>query len=263
MPTLDIAGWKVSYLDSGVGLPLIFIPGLTEYKESFDYQLRGLSDRYRVISYDVRPGGGSDYTIASLADDLTRFMDSLRISSAVIAGHCFGGLIAQEFARTHPERAAALVLISSFAKAPTHSNSKLLRMMSSGHQNDPEGWWAKLLISLGMIKKRPISHDEYLAWVSMQAAKTPADSVKERLRVVRHFDSRKWLEQLWMPTLLLVGEYEQPAFLSSAQMIQRGAPESIVEVIEESGHYPHIERHDQVNLYMDEFLHRRLMSLIE
>ncbi|MCC6485683.1 MAG: alpha/beta hydrolase [Armatimonadetes bacterium] len=262
MPTLDIAGWKASYQETGVGLPMVFIPGITEYKESFEFQFRGLSDRYRVISYDVRTTSGSE-TIEDLAEDLAKLLDSLRLASAVIAGHSFGGLIAQQFAYLHPERTTALVLLSTFAKAPDPSQAKLLRYMSSGHQNDPEGAMARLARFVGLGPKPVFDPDSFLDWVAMQTAKTPLSCVHSRIKMIRDFDSRPWLEQLWMPLLALVGQHDRPPFLSATQMIQRATPDSCLEVVEDTGHFPHIQRHDLVNLYIDDFLKTRLLSLVD
>lgn len=264
MPTLDLDGWKVSYQESGVGLPLICIPGIEEYKESFLYQLRGLSDHYRVISYDLREAADGQADNADvLAEDLKKFMDSLRLSAAVVIGHCFGGLVAQRFASIYPQRTAALVLLSTFAKAPTTHPATLLRAMSSGHLNDPDSPWQRFLQKLGMYHPPEPEVDDHLLWVSRQAAKTSRETLQQRLKLVRAFDSRPYMEQIWMPTLLMVGDRDRTPFLSSAQFMEGALPEPYLEVIEGAGHFPHIERHDLVNQYLDEFLAARLTALLD
>lgn len=261
MPTLELTGSKAAYEEAGVGLPLILIPGITEYKESFLYQFRGMSDKYRVISYDVRASGSQD--IAAHSEDLAKLLDGLRLPSAVIAGHCFGGLIAQQFAQAHPDRTTALILISTFAKAPDNNQGKLLRYMSSAHIGEEEGTVAAVKRAIGMAKLPQYDPEDHLGWVAKQAAKTSQRTINERIRAIRAFDSRPWLEQIWAPLLLLVGQHDRPPFLSAAQMIQRGTPDSVVEVIEGAAHFPHIERHDLVNSYIDDFIGSRLMSLVD
>lgn len=165
MPTLELAGWKATFQETGVGLPLVFIPGLTEYKESFLFQFSGLRDKYRVISYDVRAGDNPD--VLALAEDLGKLLDGLRLPSAVIAGHSFGGLIAQQFAQLHPDRTTALVLMSTFAKAPDTKQGKLLRYMSSAHIGEEEGVVAGLKRMLGLAQT-VVSNDEddHFGWVA-------------------------------------------------------------------------------------------------
>ena len=264
MPTLDLAGWKVSYLDEGRGLPIICLPGITEHKESFPYQLRGLSDRYRVISYDMRPANaGKDGRLKDHAEDLGRIMDALRLPSAVLLGHSFGGLVAQQFAMEHRERITAMVLISSFAKAPEHWGSALVHYMSSGHIHDPDTALGRLQMALGLKKPVPPDPESHLDWVSLQAAKTTPDTVQGRLRAMLSFDSRQALKGLWIPVLILTGQHEKAAFLSAAQFMEHTIPDSVLEVVEDTGHFPHIERFDLTNLYIDEFLGRQLTSLVD
>jgi hypothetical protein len=62
----------MDYIEEGTGMPIVFIPGLAEFKEAFAYQTRGLHEHYRVISYDVRRGlkRVTDYTLDLLVNDL-------------------------------------------------------------------------------------------------------------------------------------------------------------------------------------------------
>ncbi len=79
---------------------------------------RRLNERYRVILMD-RPGQGhsrkqyrsqSDPRIQ--ADMVADIMDRLGLRDAVVVGHSWGGAVAAAFGVQHPDRAAALVLIS-------------------------------------------------------------------------------------------------------------------------------------------------------
>ena len=154
--------------------------------------------------------------------------------------------------------------MSTFAKAPDTKQGKLLRYMSSAHIGEEEGVVAGLKRMLGLAQT-VVSNDEddHFGWVAKQAAKTTSATVGERIRAIRQFDSRPWLEQVWVPLLVLVGQNDRPPFLSAAQMIQRGTPDSIVEVIEDAAHFPHIERHDLVTSYIDDFIGSRLMSMVD
>lgn len=79
---------------------------------------RRLNIRYRVVLMD-RPGQGhsqknyrrqSDPRIQ--ADMIAEIMDRLDLAKAVIVGHSWGGAVAAALAIQHPDKAAALVLIS-------------------------------------------------------------------------------------------------------------------------------------------------------
>jgi pimeloyl-ACP methyl ester carboxylesterase len=71
---------------------------------------------HRVVMYDARGHGRSDpaeaYGYAELADDLLAVLDDRGIDRAVLAGASMGAHTIVRFALDHPERAAALVLIT-------------------------------------------------------------------------------------------------------------------------------------------------------
>jgi pimeloyl-ACP methyl ester carboxylesterase len=71
---------------------------------------------HRVIAYDARGHGksapGNGYGYDALADDLRTVLDDRGIDRAVLAGASMGAHTLVRFALEHPERAAALVIIT-------------------------------------------------------------------------------------------------------------------------------------------------------
>ena len=106
--------------ESGKGQPIALLHGLTATRR---YVVMGsrLLERtgHRVISYDARGHGRSHqapqrdaYTYAQLSDDLGCVLDRLDIERATIAGASMGAHTAIRFALQHPDRVAALALIT-------------------------------------------------------------------------------------------------------------------------------------------------------
>jgi pimeloyl-ACP methyl ester carboxylesterase len=88
-------GVELSYVDQGAGQPIVFIPGWTFSKNVFEKQIRPLSKKYRVITYDPRSQGassqspdGNDYL--SHADDLVKLLDTLEVKNPVLVGWAAG-----------------------------------------------------------------------------------------------------------------------------------------------------------------------------
>jgi pimeloyl-ACP methyl ester carboxylesterase len=70
---------------------------------------------HRVLAYDARGHGASSpggYEYADLARDLATVMDAAGFDGAVLAGASMGAHTIVRFALDHPDRAAALVLIT-------------------------------------------------------------------------------------------------------------------------------------------------------
>jgi len=117
MPYTETNGADTFYLDEGEGQPIVFIPGMMEHHRIWDYQSEALSERYRVIRYDVRgrgftgPTDAEEYTFELYANDLHGLLTELGVADPVVCGHSFGGHIAFSFANRY--QTAGIVAISS------------------------------------------------------------------------------------------------------------------------------------------------------
>ena len=121
MPLQEINGQWIYYEDTGGNLPpIVLAHGLLMDHEMFAPQLKALSTEYRMITWDARCHGETEttddpFTYWDLAEDLSGLLDHLGIARAVIGGMSQGGFVALRFALKHPERVAALILLSTQA----------------------------------------------------------------------------------------------------------------------------------------------------
>jgi pimeloyl-ACP methyl ester carboxylesterase len=120
MPFFDSAGVRIHYHDAGSGEPVLLVHGFAstaEHNWGGTGWIAALSEKYRVIVPDVRGHGRSDkphapdaYGYASMGADLTRLMDHLGMSRAILMGYSMGASIAIELMLSHPDRFRAIVL---------------------------------------------------------------------------------------------------------------------------------------------------------
>jgi pimeloyl-ACP methyl ester carboxylesterase len=105
---------------AGDGAPIVLAHGLTATRRNVVQGSRHLLGRgCRLIGYDARGHGESSpapdrdaYAYPDLAGDLEAVLDAHGIERATIAGSSMGAATATRFALDHPERVAALVLIT-------------------------------------------------------------------------------------------------------------------------------------------------------
>lgn len=97
----------------------------------FDPQLDALAPYCRALTWDVRGHGqsrpmGDAFTLDLVVDDLVAILDQVGAREVIIGGQSMGGLVAQVFARRHPERTRAMVLIDTAnIHAPLNAVEKL------------------------------------------------------------------------------------------------------------------------------------------
>lgn len=270
MPRAQIGTFTLDYCEAGIGVPVIFIPGITEFKEEFTYQFRGLEDSYRLISYDVRRGlkRSADYTLGLLVEDLRKLLDALNLTNAVICGHSFGALIALQFAATYPDLTDALILVSAFTSHPSVPQERLLGWISStGHPfHKSLGTSFKLQMTrlLGRKTSGAVAMQDEIAAVrtiAREAAKTSKTTISQRMRIIQKALLRPVLPRIQAPTLVIAGAKDKACFLASAQELYEHIPKASLEVIEGAAHFCFVTRHDQFNTAVDDFLSERLAEI--
>jgi pimeloyl-ACP methyl ester carboxylesterase len=104
----------------GGGVPIVLLHGLTATRRYVVMGSTALQRAgHRVISYDARGHGRStpasdpgDYGYERLAQDLAAVLEDRGIERALLAGASMGAHTAVRFALSHPERVAALAIIT-------------------------------------------------------------------------------------------------------------------------------------------------------
>jgi pimeloyl-ACP methyl ester carboxylesterase len=112
---------------------LLFVHGLSSSASAWVRYEEAFSDRYNVVTFDLRghglsrkPRGIASYTIATMADDLLALLNVLRLEQVNLIGHSFGALVALEFIARQQKRVARAVLLSPDYKIGRRLSEKLL-----------------------------------------------------------------------------------------------------------------------------------------
>lgn len=95
---------------------IVLLHGLRGYSGTWRKLAEALGDRWRLIAFDARGRGESDwdpgrnyYTDAYLSD-LEAVVDALGLERFVLLGHSMGGTTSYVYAASHPQRLSALVV---------------------------------------------------------------------------------------------------------------------------------------------------------
>lgn len=121
MPHANVNGQKIYFQDTGGdGSPVILAHGFLMDHEMFAAQVEALRADYRVITWDERGFGltefdGKPFTYWDSAADCLGLLDHLGIDRAVVGGMSQGGFLSLRVALTAPERVRALILLDTQA----------------------------------------------------------------------------------------------------------------------------------------------------
>lgn len=230
MPYVSAKGQRLFYTESGKGLPLVLIHGLGSTHEMWWPQMETFARRYRVIAYDCRGHGASSfvrpgYRLEDLGADLAILLDHLEIPAAALCGISFGGIVAQQFTVSHPERCRALVVCDSFSEV--HALGSLgawlqvpmLRIL-------PRPVFARLAATAYPRKRWKLAREEIL-----KAGLTVRRQEVARLRALLnkvHLTPELW--RIVCPTLILAGD-RWATMVRYAEIMHQAIPQSELEII--------------------------------
>lgn len=131
-----VNGIKVYYEVYGEGTPLVLLHGaFYTIDMNWGQLIPELSKTRKVIAIEMQGHGHTPFSdrelsITTLASDVERVMDYLKIDSADVAGFSMGGSVAYQFAVQSPKRLRKLVIISS-----TYKTNGWLPIVNSGFEN--------------------------------------------------------------------------------------------------------------------------------
>lgn len=238
-----VNGIVLHYRLEGAGPTVVFINSLGSDLRIWDAQAEGLAPDFQVLRYDKRGHGLSEappprYTLADHTQDLKALLDCLGLERASLVGVSVGGMIALDFARTHPERTRALVLMDTGARIGSVEswNERIKAIRETSLAEVARGVVARWFTPQ-FFKERPAEAQGYYQML----ARTPVEGYIGTCAALRDADLRGQLSGVKAPALVLCGAHDPstPPALSEALAQELKAP---LRLIEGAAHLPCIEQ---------------------
>jgi len=248
MPRIDRDGVAIHYEVEGDGPALLLTHGYCASGRMWTRQRAALSDRYRVVTWDLRGHGASDspeqedaYSEALTLGDMSALLDATSDGPAVIAGHSLGGFLSLAFCLSHPERVRALGLFSTGpgyrkddarAQWNTYAEKQALRYETRGLDAVPPG---------------PMTAD-----AGHRSARGLALAARGILaqRDARVIDG---LTSITAPTLLLIGG-EDTRYFGGTDYMAAKIPNVVNERVPGAGHALNLDAPDAFDSMLGTFL---------
>jgi pimeloyl-ACP methyl ester carboxylesterase len=250
---------------------------------AWKYLRPALVGERRVIHWHYRghgesplPPPGVPPSIPQFADDLAALLDSLRLRSAVIVGHSMGVQLALEFHRRHPARARALVLVSGSPGHPldTFHDTTLLRRALPSLRRGAERF-PRAAAALARIGVRSGLAMEIAMSTEVNASLLRRADLQPYFEHVQRMDPRFFLRSMQaaaehgaedhlsdvdVPTLIVAGDRDRftPTWLSRRMALE--IPSAELFLVQGGSHTALLERPEEVNRAVLDFLHRRAGS---
>jgi 3-oxoadipate enol-lactonase len=257
VPFAEVNSQRIRFDDSGgQGSPVVLSHGFLMDREMFAPQIDALSADFRVIAWDERGFGetefdGQPFTYWDSARDCLGLLDHLGIEQAVLGGMSQGGFLSMRAALLAPERVRALVLIDT--QSGTEDSERLpayKQMQQTWLEVGPVDELAQTIA--GLIIGDPVISEAWIAkWRELprESMRAPGDCLLDR------DDITDRLGEISCPAIVFHGTADQSIEMAKADELCRGLSGCVgVERIEGAAHASNLTHPDQVNGPLLDFL---------
>jgi pimeloyl-ACP methyl ester carboxylesterase len=251
-------GLEIGYERAGEGPPLVFVHGVAEDGRIWQPQLSAFADEFTVVAWD-EPGAGrssdvpTDFGLPDYANCLATLIEAVALGPANVVGLSWGGTLALELYRHHPDLVATLILVDSYAGWKGSLPQEEVDARVEGARRmlaaPPEEFDPTLP---GLFAAGP--PPEFASLLADMAAAVRPESLRVELLAMAEADQRDILPHIAVPTLLIWGEQDVRSPLSVARQFEQAVPKAQLVVIPGAGHVSNLERPEEFNDALREFL---------
>jgi pimeloyl-ACP methyl ester carboxylesterase len=216
-------GTVIAYATSGRGYPLVKAANWLSHLE-YDHQSpvwrhwwAGLADRFRLVRYDERGCGLSDWDVADVSleawiQDLAQVADTTAPGKFALLGMSQGVPVAVAYAALHPERVSHLILYGgplrgakNLGDPAIEERVDLMRQLLKVGWAEPSHAFRRVFASLFL----PEGTEEQFKWFDdLQRVSTSATNAVRFWDVCCEFDVSVLAQKVRAPTLVLHVEHD-------------------------------------------------------
>ena len=231
---IDANDIKISYEVEGDGDPIILLHGWGANKNTFNKLSNELKENFKVYKIDL-PGFGDTeiglpLSVHVVSEYIYEFTKIFNIDNPILICHSYGGRIGIIFASKY--KVKKLILVSS---AGVREKLRISRKMKIKAY--------KMLKKIGIKVK--MGSKDYLN----------CDNVKKAMLVnAVNTDLTEEMKKIKCPTLLIYGDKDTSTPLSIANHINENIKNSSLITLDDTGHFPYLEKPTIFNLILNSFL---------
>ena len=232
---------ELSFEKIGEGIPIILLHGYPLNRTIWKGVIPFLQDISNVVLPDLRGHGNSpvpegEYSMETMAADVTALMDTLKIEKAIIVGHSMGGYVSFALARYFPGRLMGLGLIATQATPDTPERFKARMETIQEVKKKGAG-----VVSTSMINRLTPDRKLDAELGRIMEGATTQGLIGTLHGIAKREDATPWLASTQVPTMILSGKMDAIIPREKAQEMADLIPLSWWIEIPEGGHMPMME----------------------
>jgi pyruvate dehydrogenase E2 component (dihydrolipoamide acetyltransferase) len=260
--TAEVGGRRLRYLRLGEeadAVPALLLHGFGGDLDNWLFNQQALAEGRRVYALDL-PGHGqsSKHVGAGDLDGLVAvvegFLEAVGVERVHLAGHSLGGAIAIAYASAHPERVASVTLLASAGLGEEINPAYIEGFIAEDRRRGLKPVLGLLFADESLVSRQMV--DDVLRYKRLDGVPEALRTLAERLFPAGRQTTvlRPRLAELDVPVLVIWGREDRIVPLEHTERL----PDNVrLEVLDATGHSPHMERAGDVNRLLMDFWRQR------
>tara|TARA_B100000787_G_scaffold157961_1_gene135071 strand:+ start:368 stop:1132 length:765 start_codon:yes stop_codon:yes gene_type:complete len=245
--------------DVGSGIPLVLVHGFLGSSEMWTPQIKFFKDEYRVIA-PALPGFGKSHAVNScdsiqcMAESILDFLKLKKIEKFNLLGHSMGGMIVQEMTKLAAEKISKLIC---YGTGPTGNipgrfetiDQSRKKLKIDGLENT-----AHRIAKTWFIEE---DKAKYFYLCRDAGKQTSLEAVDNGLIAMKNWNGVEYLQNIKNDTLIIWGDKDKAYNYNQIETLNNNISNSDLKIIKGCSHNVHLEKPDEFNKIVKEFLKRR------
>jgi len=242
--------------DVGNGIPLVLVHGFLGSSEMWRLQIDFFKKDYRVIA-PALPGFGKSNKVNScnsiecMAKSILIALEKKKIKHFYLLGHSMGGMIVQEMVKLAGEKILKLICYGTGPRGNIPGRFETIDVSREKLKTNGLGDTAYRIAKTWFIEE---DKSRYFYLCEEAGKETSIEAADNGLVAMKNWDGVKNLQNIKNETLIVWGDKDKAYNFNQVETLNDNIPNSNLKIIKGCSHNVHLEKPDEFNTIVSEFL---------
>jgi len=242
--------------DIGNGTPLVLVHGFLGSSEMWNPQINFFKDNFRIIA-PALPGFGKSRdihscdTIECMAKSILNLLENKEIRNFNLLGHSMGGMIAQEMTKIAGDKILKLVCYGTGPRGNIPGRFETIDQSRKKLKLNGLKDTAHRIAKTWFIKEEKA---KYFYLCEEARKQTSIEATDNGLIAMKNWDGVDNLKNIKNETLIVWGDKDKAYNFHQVETLSSNIPNSDLKIIKGCSHNVHLEKPDEFNEVVEEFL---------
>jgi pimeloyl-ACP methyl ester carboxylesterase len=242
--------------DVGSGTPLVLVHGFLGSSNMWNPQIKFFKNNFRVIA-PALPGFGNSGTINScdsiecMATAVLNLLEKKKIKNFNLLGHSMGGMIVQEMARITGEKILKLICYGTGPRGNIPGRFETIDESRKKLKINGLKATAHRIAKTWFIEE---DKSKFFYLCDEAGKQTSMKATDNGLIAMKNWNGVKNLRNIKNETLIVWGDKDKAYNFNQVETLSNNIPNSSLRIIKNCSHNVHLEKPDEFNTIVEEFL---------